>query len=183
MPQYAYFDSTATPPAPVLGWFDTDRFNYPNLPDQSNLLELTTDQWNARQTGLWAVSSGTLVSYTPPMSLPQQAQIALAAALAQGIAVTSVTLPVVNGTYALDGYSTGQIFQIGLFAAQFGFFPSGASEQPYPDLTSQIHMFTVPIFISFLHAVAPLIANLQAQAGIMAQGGTPTWPVQTAALG
>lgn len=61
MPKYAYFDHTATSPAPVTGWYDTDAITYNPPPDAANLLLLTTDQWAARITNLngWAVQNGT----------------------------------------------------------------------------------------------------------------------------
>ena len=48
MPKYAQFDKNLPHPQKILGWYDTDEFNYPNLPDKSCLLELTKAQWNNR---------------------------------------------------------------------------------------------------------------------------------------
>jgi hypothetical protein len=80
MAQYALFDHTTSAPAPVLGWYDTGVFTYPSLPDSSDLLALTSEQWAARLTGHWAVSNGVLVAYTPPVvpvPMPRQATAAL----------------------------------------------------------------------------------------------------------
>ena len=68
MTQYAYFNSATAAPSPVLGWYDTVEFTYANLPVSGDLLEVTAGQWAARMSGLWAVSSGTLVAYTPPVA-------------------------------------------------------------------------------------------------------------------
>ncbi len=185
MPKYANFDHTLAAPQPVTGWYDTDTFTYAVLPDFRDLLLVTDEQWADRNGNFtdWAVDdTGSLIAYTPPMSLPQQAQILLAQNLALGITVTSASLPGINATYALDSVSTAQIFQIGTFANSFGMFPSGNVMQMYPDITSTPHEFTVPVFVAFLLAVAALISNLQTQTGIMSQGGTPTWPPQSVVI-
>lgn len=183
MPWYAAFDYTLPSPAPVIGWYDT---SYPvdNLPDFRSLLALTEDQWNGRlpDPNNWAVSDGALVPYTPQVPLPLQAQAMLASYIARGITVTSASLPAINATYALDSVSTGQIFQIGTFAKSFGMFANGTNSQPYPDINSTIYVFTVPVFIAFLLAVASLISALQVAAGTMSQGGSPTWPTMSASI-
>lgn len=187
MAQYANFDHTVAQPAPVLGWYDTDFVTYPNMPQDADLLVLTQDQWNAHMTnpGGWAVHAGALVSYTPPVIAPtlaEQAATLLAQKLAGGLALTSTGTPSLSGTYALDATSTAQIFQIGLYASQFGTFPSGGATQPYPDTSGTPHVFSVAEFIAFLRAVAPLVSGLTTQAGIMAQGGVPAWPSQAAEI-
>ncbi len=184
MPQYAEFDSTAPSPSPVIGWYDTDALVYPNLPPPQNLFQLTSEQWDAHITtpSNWAIDSGALVTYTAPPSLPTQAQTLLAQKIAAGIAITSTSVPAVNGTYALDQVSTNQIYQIGSFAKTFNIFPSGATTLEYPDISSNFHAFNVAVFIEFLLAVAALVAGLNTQASIMAQGGTPEWPSLSAAL-
>ncbi len=118
----------------------------------------------------------------PPASSASAAASTLAAKLSAGIALTSTGTPALNGTYALDPTSTTQIYQIGLFASQFATFPSGATTQPYPDAAGTQHTFTVPQFVAFLRAVAPLVSALQTQAGVMASGGTPAWPSQSAVI-
>lgn len=115
---------------------------------------------------------------TPPPS-PQQI---LAGKIAQGIALTSTGTPTLNGIYALDPDSTNQIFQIGLYASQFNAFPSGQSVQPYPDITSQPHNFTVASFVAFLRVVAPLVSQLNTQAAILGAGGQPSWPAQAGTI-
>ena len=65
MPQYASFDPNVSDPSPVIGWYDTDILNYPNL-NYDNMISMTESEWNGRMTGSWAVSAGALVAYTPP---------------------------------------------------------------------------------------------------------------------
>jgi hypothetical protein len=128
----------------------------------------------------------TLQPYTVPPppgpTLAQQAATLLATKTAAGLALTSTGTPALNAAYALDSVSTAQIFQIGLYAAQFEMFPSGGATQAYPDASSALHVFTVPQFVAFLHAVASLISGLTTQAGIMAEGGNPVWPSQSAVI-
>jgi hypothetical protein len=174
MTQYAYFDSTVPAPSPVLGWYDTEA--QPHI----NLVAVTPAQWAARTTGFYAISQGRLIPYVAPAGNPSA--VALANAIAAGIAITSTATPSLNGTYALDSVSTAQIYQIGLYASQFGVFPSGNSTFVYPDGTGTPHVFAVTDFINFLHAVAALVTDLNTQAQIMLNGGTPTWPVQTATI-
>ena len=80
MPRFAQFDATVAQPAPVLGWYDTDLYDYPNLPAASDLLEMTDAQWAARMPGPFAVQGGALIAYSPPapvVPLAVQAQHAL----------------------------------------------------------------------------------------------------------
>jgi hypothetical protein len=184
MTRYANFDPTQEP-APVIGWYDTEAYSYPVLPDFRTLFIVTDDQWNARLNNPthWAIANRTtLIQYTPPPNLQSQAQTELSIRLQNGVAITSISLPTVNATYALDNNSTAQIFQIGTFCNSFGTFPSGGPTQNYPDINGVMHEFNVPVFISFLKAVAALVSNMQTQAGIMANGGVPSWPVQTATI-
>lgn len=127
-------------------------------------------------------AAGNTPDPLPPPSLPEQADTMLAAKLATGVALTSSGTPALNGTYALDAESTAQIYQIGLFAAQFGVFPSGGATQAYPDASGVPHTFSVAQFVAFLRAIAPLVSNLSTQAAMMGQGGTPVWPAQTAVV-
>lgn len=64
MAKFAYFDNTVTSPYPVIGWFDTGEFNYPNLPHVASLLEVTDAQWTGRlvDPNGWAVSGGRLIT-------------------------------------------------------------------------------------------------------------------------
>lgn len=137
------------------------------------------------QPGWSATEAGGGWSYAapvPPVPPPPSADDVLAEKIAAGIAITSTANADLNATYALDGVSTSQIYQIGLFASRFNVFPSGTTTQMYPDMTGAPHAFTVPEFIAFLLAVAPLVSALTEQAAVMAHGGEPAWPAQTATI-
>ena len=117
-----------------------------------------------------------------PPSQRQLSQEALGARLASGLHITCTGNAAVSGTYALDPTSTAQVFQIGTFAKAFGFFPSGGSTQMYPDSSGSQHTFTVAQFVAFLTALAALVSQLETQAGVVAAGGTPSWPSQSATI-
>lgn len=187
MPKYASFDPALDPdPAPVLGWYDTDAVQYgDSLP--ASLLLLTAGQWAGRfpNPSAWAVRSGALIPYTPapiPLTLDQQTDIAFGSKLAIGITLISPTMPEVGYTYALDPVSTAQIFQVGTYAATFSMFPAGGSTMQYPDIGGNMRTFDIPHFIAFLHATAALMSELQTQAGVMRNGGSPSWPIQTVTI-
>lgn len=117
----------------------------------------------------------------PPQTPRAQAATDLAIRIGQGITLTSASNPSLDGVYALDSESTSQIFNIGLYANQFGVFPSGAV-QAYPDKDGTPHMFSVAEFVAFLRVIAPLVSNLNTQAQIAGNGGEATWPDQTASI-
>lgn len=68
MPKYAQFDSSAASPQPVIGWYDTDAFNYAAIPSVSNRIALTTAQWDSRFSTPF-VSSGALVAAPTPTAV------------------------------------------------------------------------------------------------------------------
>ncbi len=65
MTKFAQFDPAAPAPQPVTGWFDTDAFNYSNLPPAANLLQLTQAQWDGRMATPF-VQAGTLIATPAP---------------------------------------------------------------------------------------------------------------------
>lgn len=65
--RFASFDDTHPEPRQVLGWWDTDAFDYgDSLPPAGVRIALSDEQWDQRLDGLYAVHGGTLVHYTPP---------------------------------------------------------------------------------------------------------------------
>lgn len=182
MTQYAAYDSTASQPTPVLGWYDTAVVQYPNLPGSDSLLELTSDQWTARLPGPWAVQNGALVAYTPPVPLPQQAANLLATNISLGIAITCTGNAGLNSTYGLDSITMSQIGSVAQdFASGLG-LPGGLSTFTYPDMSSDPMTFTGAQIVELYKAQRNLIFVMTTQSAIMANGGSPTWPTQSATI-
>ncbi len=84
MPKFAQYDSKAAQPTPVIGWYDSDENQYPNLPAATELITLTDAQWAKRMDAPRYVSGGKLVSKPAPTAADLAAQFAAnkAAALA-----------------------------------------------------------------------------------------------------
>jgi hypothetical protein len=106
MAQYATFNPSVPAPSPVTGWYDTNVYNYPKLPNSR--IALTAEQWEHRMTGLWAVADDTLVQYTRPIPPAQQtaahefgdADIPAIIAYAQSLERRIATLEAVMRQYA-----------------------------------------------------------------------------------
>lgn len=166
------------------GFYDTDFAVYILPADAVVITKAVRDAMivgNAAGLNIVGDAAGMPMLVTPTISLAQTAATALSQKIAAGIALTCIGNPTLNATYALDTVSTAQIFQLGLYASQFGAFPGGAV-QPYPDATGAPHVFTVAQFVAFLRAVAPLVSALSTQAQIVAHGGAPSWPSQNATI-
>lgn len=84
MPKYAQFNPAANP-SPVLNWWDTDNYTWPNLPGKDYLLQITEAQWAARTSGSWQVQNRQLVA-VPAQTLAnaRTKQIALVSAGCNG---------------------------------------------------------------------------------------------------
>ena len=189
MAQYAYFDIMISAPSPVIGWYDTEKFQYPNLPPMSNLLEVTTSQWEARLANPsgWAVSGNTLIDYVAPTPTPtptQQASAQYAEIIASGLTVTSQA----NGLMGVFGISsipnaagdsnTSEINAEVAFINNFGEFTNGTtSGLVWPLLNGQTTTFSsTGQFLAFAKASAQYVAACKLAAASLAAGQTPTWP-------
>lgn len=66
MPRFAQFDPSSTGEAPVIGWYDTSMFHYPNLPAVDALVEVTPAQWalHFNNPNGWVVANGALTELT-----------------------------------------------------------------------------------------------------------------------
>lgn len=124
------------------------------------------------------VADGNTPDAAASVPLPQQAAAELATRIGNGMALTCTGNAALNATYALDDVSTTQISNLGYYANAFNTFPGG-STQPYPDIGGTPHTFTVAQFVAFFQAVATLVSGLTTQAGVMAHGGSPSWPSQS----
>ncbi|WP_086649246.1 hypothetical protein [Gluconobacter sp. DsW_056] len=84
---YASYDTTATQPTIITGWYDTaDMSSLDNVPDAADMIPVTEEQWNDptfRSPIGKGVNKGVIVDYTAPAYVPplaDQATIALASA-------------------------------------------------------------------------------------------------------
>lgn len=65
MAKYAQYNPADPSPQPVIGWYDTDVFNYPHLPPASQLMTVTDDQWGLHfsiNPNGWTIDGGVLVA-------------------------------------------------------------------------------------------------------------------------
>jgi hypothetical protein len=117
MPKFAQFDSTQTAITPVIGWYDTDEFDYPNLPAAANLYECTDAEWAERTAG-WGINptaaTKSLLAYVPAVTLAQAqaAQIAVLAAEYQTAIVQPVSFTSKAGvtkTFQADAASVANL--------------------------------------------------------------------------
>lgn len=168
MSKYAQFDSTQIT-SQVLGWYDTDSFDYGSfLPPANNLLLLTPEQWEAHfdNPSGWGVLNShetgvSLIVYTPPpppLTLPQQA----GQLLSTGIILTCVSVPALNGQYACDAQATQfiQAEMISIFASSK--FADGGTTLDWPDTSGVIHTFpNVDEFKLFAVAVGNFVSACQ----------------------
>jgi hypothetical protein len=126
----------------------------------------------------------TLQPYDPPTgpTPAEQAQSLLAQKIAAGIAVTSTGSPGLSATFALDPTTMDQIGSVARDSASGLGLPGGGSTFMYPDLTATRHSLTGPQIIGLYKAQRDLLLALNTQAAIMAQGGSPVWPAQSAEI-
>lgn len=176
MTQFAYFDSAAASPSPVIGWFDTDFADYPNLPAASDLLVVTPAQWAARMVNPsgWAVQNGSLVAYTAPVPTPTLAQQA-ATLIQNGLTITSAGTPALDGVYVVaDNVPFGRqdIANEAQFVAAFGEFTNGGTTLAWPLANGAMVTFpSTAEFMAFAKAVAQFRAAVQA--AVVSQGTLP----------
>lgn len=76
MPKLAQYDSKAIQPTPVIGWYDSDENQYPNLPAATELVTLSDAEWAARLDAPRYVSGGKLVPKPAPTAADLAAQFA-----------------------------------------------------------------------------------------------------------
>lgn len=160
MARFAYFDSAAPSPARVLGWYDTDEFVYATLPAASDLLAVTDAEWSARVTDPsgWAVQSGALVAYVPPVVPPTLAQQA-AALLATGLAITSTATAALDATYPANMTAQAQINAEVTSILLNGTFADGTSTIEWLDVTGAAHAFTVAQFKTLATAIGAFVSG------------------------
>lgn len=98
MARYAHFDNTVAGGVitQITGWYDTDVFHYPNMPDSASLLGVTDEAWNNRGDVQWGVLNGVL---TP---MPLHPLMEVPGRMAQGISITCTGDQALDATYSMD---------------------------------------------------------------------------------
>lgn len=181
MPKYALFNHLLDPPVPVSGWYDTDNFVHDNLPAEDDLLQINSDEWEFRMSRLWAVDTGALVPYDPA-PVPLTADEELYARIALGINITSANNSAMNGLWALDGVTMGEIGAVARdYASGLG-LPQGFSTFIYPMADATPVEMSGDNVVDLYKAQRDMISELNTQASIMRLGGTPSWPVQATVI-
>jgi hypothetical protein len=128
--------------------------------------------WTAMKTaGAWNFTAPVI----PAPTLAQQA----AAAMLQGLAITSTGTPALNGTYGVDPMSQGRVASISTYILVNGNFPGAMATYPFIDMSGAPHVF--PTTASF-QAFATACANYVAAVDFVAATGTGTLPVATATI-
>ena len=122
-------------------------------------------------TNTGAVGESYSTIPTPPALVAQQM-------IAAGIGITSISTPALNGTYAIDPASQGNIVAVSAYIGEYGTFPNNQTTLPYPDSSGAIHTFpSITEWAAFAKAVADYVEALEETANILAAGGSASWPV------
>jgi hypothetical protein len=161
MPRYANYDITNGPPYPVIGWYDTDYFDYDSLPD--NLLQITDIQWQTRLTNAWwAVEADqqTLVESSAPIttySIIQQAVIAIGS----GLYITlSGNLAMSSTLFPTDTDTQNKLTAVVTTVTAVGAFPGGLYYYPMKDSGGAWHSFTVSQYLAVAGAISAYVSAL-----------------------
>lgn len=183
MTRYAWIGPGPMSETPILvkAWIDTDVMKYLNMPPTNELLEMTDEQWDARSTMDHIGSAGFVERPIPPAPPPTAADI-LAGKIAAGLSVTCTGDASVSSTYALDAQTMDQIGSVARDAASGLGLPTGAPTFTYPDLGGIPRTFTADRLISLYKAQRDVLFRVNTAAAILANGGAPSWPDQTATI-
>lgn len=154
MTKYANYDHTIATYSPVLGWYDTDVFEYPSLPPMEDMIEVTDpDVWTNRTNGQWCVQTEQIIPLVTPSSTTPLQQSAIAALYA-GILLTSIGTGALNGTYDVSPLTQASINGvIAGIGAGIG-LPGGSGTFNWPDTSGTQHAFSETNFKNFATAVS-----------------------------
>lgn len=147
--------------------------------DVTAIVPAPDEGWAAAQSGgAWQFTAPEIA----PPSLADQALSELITRLAAGIAITSTGTPALDASYALDTVTMDQVGAVARdFASGLG-LPNNAGTFAYPDIAGIPRTFTGAAIVALYKAQRDLIFSLNQQSAIMAHGGPPSWPVQSATI-
>jgi hypothetical protein len=117
---------------------------------------------------------------TPPT--PPTPDQVLATKIVAGIAITCISNPALNETFALDDVTMNQIGPVARDAASGLGMPMNLPVFVYPNLAGEPCQFTETQIIALYKAQRDLLFQLNTQAAIMGHSGQPQWPDQKATI-
>lgn len=125
----------------------------------------------------WTYDGAAFAAPPTPSEPPPDFEQILANRVNAGILITSTSNPELNATYSMDTETMVEIGSVARDAASGMGLPGDG-----PTFTYQSRSFTEEQITACYKAMRNLLWVLNAQAAIMANGGTPTWPTQTATI-
>lgn len=127
----------------------------------------------------WIVTHGadSSVAFTPPPATPPTPAQQYAAAIAQGLAVTSPTTPGLNGVYGMTEVDLAAIKEQAQFIALYQEFTNGGPALSWPDITGQLHVMPdTATFMAFAKAAAKYVATCKQTLAALQAGRAATFP-------
>lgn len=129
----------------------------------------------------WTYANGTFTAPPPPPPA-EIARAALASRITAGISITSAGSPTLDATYSLDAAAIGLTGRVARDAASGLGLPGGGETFVWPDMSGTPREFSAAQVIELYKAMRDLLLVLDTQAAVMAGGGDPVWPAQTATI-
>lgn len=129
----------------------------------------------------WTFDGTTYTAPVPTPPPPPTAADILAEKIAAGLTVTCTGDPSFSAVYALDAVTMDQIGSVARDVASGLGFPDGETFT-YPDFAGHPHTFTEARLISLYKAQRLVLSRVNTAAAILANGGVPSWPDQTATI-
>jgi|SRR5476651_1131423 len=117
---------------------------------------------------------GDIAAYmAPPLTLDQQ----YAAAISNGVVVTSASTAALNGTYGVSPDDQANISSEAQFISTFQEFTTDAETIDWADITGAVHTFpSTAVFMAFAKATAQYVSACKQTMIALANGGTATFP-------
>lgn len=155
MTQYAQVNNSGSQPWPIIGFYDTAVYDYPNLPPASELFEMTATQWaqtRANPSG-WAVENNEIIAYNP-ITPPTLSQLAQQLLLVGQLQIESTSYPTLNATYSIDSNTITFINSEMICLMYFNTFTNGQTVIAWPDITGASHNISLTEFPLFGKGIA-----------------------------
>lgn len=98
--------------------------------------------------------------------------------LTRGVEVTSMTNPLLSGTYAVQDADTARISSIATGIASGKGLPGGGSTFWYADINDQLHSFTQEEFLNFAKSIENWMYDLRISIRTISQQNIGSIPIQ-----